>query len=242
MRRAPASLLVLVFGVVFSLAQHSPSRAAPSDQSQTDSPTRVYALAADSLVPRIASDDEAVGLPVSSSEVLLRNVQPGDRLDVVASLASRADGQPLTTVVARGVTVLKPPISGDPVVVEVPASDAVMLAHLVMNGTHLGYILWPAGVAPTEATAPVLDDQSLRDALGLSPVTATAIPTVAPTAIPTVPPHTASGFLYQVQPNDTWDSIAGTFGMPADQLRQWNEASNSGDPVPGSLVFIPRPS
>ena len=239
MHHQPRSWLLLTLGVVFFLLQFSPSLAAPSDQSDPSAP--VYPVAADSLAPRIAAGDEAIGVPTGGSEALLRSVQPGDRLDIVASLASLRDGQPLTAVVARGVTVLRPP-GGDPLIVEVPAADAVMLAHLVMNGTHLGYILWPASGVSADATMPALDDQTVRDALGLSPAAPLPTPTVVATAVPTTPPHTQSGFLYQVQPNDTWDSIAGIFGVAADQLRQWNEASSAGEPTPGSLVFIPRPS
>ncbi len=250
-RQRPALLIVvaglLTFGIVFSFLQFSPSRAeppAPAD-SPTLAPTPMYAVASDSLAPHIDTGDEAIGVPSGGSDALLRTVQVGDRLDIVASLVSPRDGQPLTAVVARGATVLRPLADGDPMIVEVPAPDAVMLAHLVLNGTRLAYILWPASASLTAATPPALDDRTVRDALGLSsPATAVTTPTLAPTVIPTpvaTPEAGAgSGFLYQVQPNDTWDSIAATFGIPTDQLRQWNEATAADNPVPGSLVFIPR--
>jgi spore germination protein YaaH len=80
----------------------------------------------------------------------------------------------------------------------------------------------------------------VRNALGLSATTPTPVTAQsAPQATPT-PVGPASGFLYQVQPSDSWDSIAATFGVTARELRQWNEAGGDGDPVPGSLVFIPR--
>ena len=47
---------------------------------------------------------------------------------------------------------------------------------------------------------------------------------------------------YQVQPGDTWDSVATLFGISVSRLRDWNEASTEDDPVPGRLLFIPRGS
>jgi hypothetical protein len=55
-------------------------------------------------------------------------------------------------------------------------------------------------------------------------------------AIPSV-----RGFLYQVQPGDSWDSIGGTFNLPGTILRALNQPSGSDPPAPGSLVFIPQP-
>jgi LysM domain len=240
---------VLTFGTVFSFLQFSPSRAEPDQTEVTPPPssTAVIAVATDSLARRIDAGDLAVGVPLGGSEALLRNVQPGDRLDIVANLVSPTDGQPLTAVVVRGATVLQPLSGSDPLLVEVAAPQAIMLAHLVMNGTHLGYLLWPAGATPADATPPPLDDRTLRDALGLQPTPAPTLVPVTPTGVSTQEPAPlatlqaapGSGFLYLVQPNDTWDSIATTFGRSVDQLRQWNEALD-GDPVPGSLVFIPR--
>jgi LysM repeat protein len=49
------------------------------------------------------------------------------------------------------------------------------------------------------------------------------------------------GFLYQVQPGDTWDSIGSTFHLPPAMLAQLNELSPTVPPAAGSLVFVPRP-
>lgn len=104
--------------------------------------------APDSLARQLAGDQVAVGVPIGGSEALLRDVQPGDRLDVLASLAAGQDGQPVTAVIVNGATVLRPANSSDPLLLAVPTSDALMLAHLVLGGTHLGYLLWP-----TQATS-----------------------------------------------------------------------------------------
>jgi Tfp pilus assembly protein FimV len=251
---------VLTFGVVFTLLEFSPSAAAPGAGSATEQPaaTPGFVTAPDSLEPRVAPDNLAIGVPTAGYEVLLRDVLPGDRLDIVASLTAGQSSQPLTAVLVRGATVLSPPGPGEPLVVEVPAADAVMLAHVVLRGTHLGYILWPAGGSLPAAPASTIDERTARDALGLSaPTSVAAAPTVP--ATPSVPTATslpvgtplpvetpqarpASGFLYQVQPNDTWDGIAATFGLSVDQVLQWNEATRDTNPTPGSLVFIPRPS
>ncbi len=100
--------------------------------------------APDSLARRLPGDQVAVGVPIGGSEALLRDVQPGDRLDVLASLAAGQIDQPVTAVIVSGATVLRPASSSDPLLLAVPASDALMLAHLVLGGTHLGYLLWPA--------------------------------------------------------------------------------------------------
>jgi len=49
------------------------------------------------------------------------------------------------------------------------------------------------------------------------------------------------GFLYQVQPGDSWDTIGGTFNLPGNILRALNQPSGTDPPAPGSLVFIPQP-
>jgi LysM repeat protein len=258
---------LLTFGVVFSFLAFSPSRAEPGQAAPTEISTpSVLAVATDSLEPRIAADDLAVGVPIAGSEGLLRNVQPGDRLDIVASFAAPADGQPLTAVLVRGATVLQSATQAGPLLVEMPAADAVMMVHVLLRGTHLGYVLWPAnGTLPAATPAPI-DEQAARAALGLSQPTVaptatsltagqaaaptqaatTAVPSgqAAPPSTTSVPPgvvRPASGFLYQVQPNDTWASIAAIFGLPVDDLRRVNESA-SDEPVPGTLVFIPRSS
>ena len=248
---------LLTFGVVFTLLEYGRSEAAPGKAQVAPAPdatsTPAPVVAADSLAARVQAGRVALGVPITGSEVLLRDAQPGDRLDILASLTSAQDAQPVTAVVVHGATVLRPPSSSDPLLVEVQPPDAIALAHLVMGGTRLGYIVWPGGGNdPVSAEPPALDVRSARSLLGL-PVTATVVSRVEPT-VPPVPtraaqppavtpePRTGSGFLYQVQTGDTWDSIAATFGLPAAQLREWNEVGSDEDPTSGRLVFIPRPS
>jgi hypothetical protein len=243
------ALGVLTFGIVFSLLEFSPSRAEPDQPVPAEPPTpTAVAIASDSLAPSVAAGNLAIGVPIAGSEALLRNVQPGDRLDIVASLTPPRTGTPFTTVLIRGATVVRTPLSNDPLLVQVAAPDAVMLAHVILRGTHLGYILWPASGSLPAATPPAVDDRTARAALGLAQPTTPPLPpsvpapTLAPAPVPTFSGGPESGFLYQVQPNDTWDSIAGIFGVPVAELRQWNEALNDTEPVPGRLVFIPRAS
>jgi hypothetical protein len=233
---------LLSFVVVFTLLEFSPSRAESGQPRAPEPPIPTpISVATDSLAPSIDSGDLAIGVPIAGSEALLRNVQPRDRLDIVASFTAPQTGQPVTAILVRGATVLSPPGPTDPLLVEVNASDAVMLAHVVLRGTRLGYILWPAGGSLGAVTPPPIGESIARDALGLSrptsvAVTPTAVAPPAPSATPQ--PRPGSGFLYQVQPNDTWQRIADIFGMPVGELRQWNESSD--EPVPGTLVFIPR--
>jgi len=118
---------LLTFAVVFMLLAFSRSVAAPSQNvvAPTREPTPVVTLAADSLAPRLAANQVALGVPTSGSEALLRDVQTGDRLDVLASLPSPVDAQPLTVVVVRGATVLRAPTAGDPLLLSVSGSDAI---------------------------------------------------------------------------------------------------------------------
>jgi hypothetical protein len=252
MRNSRPALLIIALGAltfvtVFSFLQlaPTPSRAESSSPGAEPTATPVVAVATGSLAPRITEGDLAVGVPVAGSEALLRNVQGGDRLDILASVASPTDGQPLTAVLVHGATVLQPLNGSDPLLVEVAAPDALMVAHLVLSGTHLSYLLWPASGAPPDSSS-TLDGQAVRSALGLvATPSATAVMVVSTPVVnasPTPQPRPGSGFLYQVQPDDTWERIATTFGVPVDQLRQWNEAAPADNPVPGSLVFIPRGS
>ncbi len=128
---------LLTFAVVFMLLAFSSSVAAPSQNvvAPTREPTPVVTLAADSLAPQLAANQVALGVPASGSEALLRDVQTGDRLDVLASLPSPVDAQPLTVVVVRGATVLRAPTAGDPLLLSVSGSDAIALAHLILGGT-----------------------------------------------------------------------------------------------------------
>jgi hypothetical protein len=50
------------------------------------------------------------------------------------------------------------------------------------------------------------------------------------------------GFLYQVQPGDTWDTVAATFSTPAADLWRHNGLPEDASLVSGMLLFIPRPS
>ena len=51
-----------------------------------------------------------------------------------------------------------------------------------------------------------------------------------------------AGFLYQVQPGDTWQSVADTFGMPASDLWLRNELPADATLTSGMLLLIPAPS
>jgi hypothetical protein len=248
---------VITFGVVFTLLQVTRSEAAPGQSIGDVSPTLVAARAKSSLASNMVAGAVAVGVPITGSELLLRDVQPGDRLDVLASMPSPADGRPVTAVIVRGATVLEPATAGEPLLLEVSAPDAIALAHLVLGGTRLGYVVWSAnGGSPPEI--PPLDERTARSLLGLAPIvnqlqsqasaspTATAAPPATPTPIatltPTPPSSTqarAGGFLYQVQPGDTWESIAGVFGLSVSELKHWNQTSADLDLAPRTLLFIP---
>ena len=237
---------LLTFGVVFTLLQVTRSAAAPSQFVPEPAPTLTQLVrATDSLSAQLVDGQLAVGVPITGSEPLLRDVQPGDRLDVVASLPSPDDGRPVTGVVVRGATVLRQGTPSDPLLLEVSPDDAMALAHLVLGGTRLGYTVWPSnGSAPTEPQP--LDERAARAALGLVPV-ATVVPTAAPAAPVPLPaqtstplPASGAGFLYQAQPGDTWESVAATFSISAALLRRWNEAPPDAGLGPGTMLFIPR--
>ena len=254
--------------------------------------------AKDSLAPSLPAGQMAVGVPSAGAEALLLGAQRGDRLDVLASLPSPADSRPVTVVVVSGATVLRPATPTDPLLLQVSASDAIVLAHLVVGGTHLVYTVWPDGGNPPRQ--PPLDERTARALLGLPPLATVSQPTAEPSptpvpATPTVLPAVAprlqtyavqageslytvatrlgvnpgalwwanrsvvdptvplgagttlqvpllDGFLYQVQPGDTWDSVAATFGLPASDLWQRNELPENAALVSGMLVFIPSQS
>jgi hypothetical protein len=200
----------------------------------------------------------AIGVPITGSELLLGDVLPGDRLDVLASLAASGEGRPVTAVVVRGATVLLPASTSDPLLLEMSAPDGIALAHVVLGGTRLGYIVWSAN-GGTPPGSPPLDERTARALLGLAPpadllaaqavpsptavATSPPAPTPPPTATPTPPPGAVprfGGFLYQTQPSDTWESIAGTFGLSVSELKHWNETSGDQDLAPRMLLFIPR--
>jgi hypothetical protein len=240
---------LLTFGVVFAFLEHSSSRAAPSEPpvAPTAVPT-LSAAAPDSVARQIPSGDVAVALPIAGSAPLLRDLLPGDRLDIVASVSSGSDREPITGVVVHGATVLRAATSENPLLIEVAAPDAIVLAHVVLGGTRLSYSAWPGGAAGLAEAQPVAGPtaRALLD-VNVSPTpapVATQKPLATPVlpAAPTPPVGTASGFLYQVQPGDSWGSVAAMFGETAAELRQWNEVSDASEPTPGSLVFIPRRS
>jgi hypothetical protein len=249
---------VLTFGIVLTLLEAAGSAAAPNDALVLEAPTP-----SPTLVPRptdavnVAADDRAIAVPIAGSEALLRSVRPGDRLDVLASLSSPDDGRPVTSVVVRGATVLRAPTdAGDPLLLQVPATDTTALAHLVLSGTRLGFTLWPTNATPPPPQP--LDERTARALLGLTPLpaptsvpvpptpapiasTAAPQPAVAPqTAVPTPLDTVTGAFLYQAQDGDTWDSVATTFKLTPGELRQWNNVAPDASLAPGVLVIVPR--
>jgi hypothetical protein len=243
-----ASAALLTFGVVFTLLHVTRSAAAPSDIVVPLATAEPLVSVADSLATQLVDGQIAVGVPTTGSEPLLRDVQPGDRVDVVASLPSPEDGRPVTAVLVRGATVLRSATASQPLLLKVPAQDAMVLAHLVLSGTQLGYAIWPAdGSAPVESRP--LDERTARALLGLAatatavpvPPTPTAVPPVVAPAPPTLMPERPAGsFIYQVQPGDTWDSVAAIFTISATELRQWNDAPPGAGLAPDALLVIRR--
>ncbi|HEV7663385.1 MAG TPA: LysM domain-containing protein [Chloroflexota bacterium] len=246
---------LLTFGVVFTVLQVTRSEAAPGQVAAITpaaEPAVTVPRQADSVAPMVARGRAIVGVPIGGSEALLRDVQQGDRLDVLASVPSAADGRPITAVLVRGATVVRPALSSDPLLIDVSSADAIVLAHLVLGGTHLGYAVWPAGGGTPSPQQP-LDERTARALLGLAPSPEPTVPpapaaaTPAPTPVPLAtavpsPPALAptSGFIYQVQPGETWDSVANSFNMSADDLRRWNEAAPDVTLTPGTILFVPR--
>ncbi|MDQ6671263.1 MAG: LysM peptidoglycan-binding domain-containing protein [Chloroflexota bacterium] len=287
---------VLTFGVVFGFLELRRSGPAPGPALADPTSAPVPAgPSSDSLALGMPAGQIAVGVPSAGSELLLQAARPGDRLDILASLPSPADGRPVTGVVVSGATVLRPATLTEPLVVQVSGADAIALAHLVLGGTHLVYTVRPVGEAPS--TQPPLDERTARALLDL-PALATPVPPIStPTPVPAPAPvadatprpttYTAqtgdslysvasrlgvepgalwwanrtlvdptlplvpgsvllvpsfSGFLYQVQVGDTWDSVAATFGAPAADLRSRNELPDTASLVSGMLLFIPRDS
>jgi LysM repeat protein len=289
---------VLTFGVVFGVLLASRPEAAPELAVVTATPVLPAGPASDSLALKMAAGQVAVGVPSAGSEPLLLSVRPGNRLDVLASLPSPADGRPVSVVVVNGATVLRPASATDPLLLEVSGPDAIVLAHLVLSGTRLAFTVWPEGGNPP--TQQPLDEQTARALLGLPalavasppPSEATPIPIAAsPTSAPTATPRPATyvvqageslysvasrldvnpgalwwanralvdptvplvagtnlrvplnaGFLYQVQPGDTWQSVADLFGMPESDLWLRNELPADATLVAGMLLLIPAPS
>src|SRR4030088_449907 len=125
MLRLRAALVIigaggLTFGVVFTLLQVSRSEAAPGQLVIAPTPSVVLrALAKDSLAGKMEAGTVAIGVPITGSDVLLRDVQAGDRLDVLASLPAPADGRPVTAIVVRGATVLVAAAPTDPLLLPI---------------------------------------------------------------------------------------------------------------------------
>lgn len=259
MARSRAALVILgvgllTFSIVFSLLQLTRSGATAGQAASAPAPD----LLRDNSSPgsMVAAGTTVVGVPTTGSELLLRDVQPGDRLDVLASLASPRDNRPVTAVIVRGATVLVPATSSDPLLLQVSPPDALALAHLLLGGTRLGYVVWSANGAIPPETQP-LDEQAARALLGLAPTAsqqpeASPSPTTPPVAQPTLTPlpiatpsapssgaPRAGGFLYQVQDGDTWESIAATFSLSVAEVKHWNETSADQDLAPRTLLFIP---
>ena len=139
---------LLTFVLVFALLELSgsaPGEEAPSAQAPAASELPVPT---DSLAMQLAPGEVAVGVPISGSEPLLRDVRPGDHLDVLATVQSGPSNQPVTAVIVRGARVLRPAEAGDSLLLEVPAAQAMALAHLVLVGTHLGYLVWSPAATP----------------------------------------------------------------------------------------------
>ncbi|GAC1317548.1 MAG: hypothetical protein NVSMB2_11430 [Chloroflexota bacterium] len=262
MREGRALAIIVLVGLVtffamYAVLQTSRLDAAVSVQepaSEVNSPANSRdGRAAGSFAAALPAGSTLVGIPPTGLEPLLRDAQTGDRLDVVVSMTGGQGSGPLTAVAVRGATVVRAPSGNDPLLVQVPSSDAIVLAHLVLGGQRLVYVVWPAnGKVPPPA--PAVDVRTVRQVLGLEPTT--VMPTVAPVASATAPVAATptpvavttaaavgavtSGFIYQVQPGDTWVSLANTFGFAPQELRRWNDAPDDTPLVPGTLVIVPR--
>jgi LysM repeat protein len=194
-----------------------------------------------SLATGIAASHVAVGVPTAGWEQLLGGVRAGDRLNVMASLPGADDGRPVTAVVVSGANVLQAATQQAPLLLGVQPDDAVLLAHLVLGGAPLAYVVWPADGSPPPVVAP-LDERDTRARLGLTPrpqATATLAPAAPPvgqrvaetepTAAPkptAAPEPTAASEStavplpdrYVVQPGDTLQSIADDLGVDVGAL------------------------
>src|SRR5260221_11484014 len=180
---------VLSFGVVVTLLQVRRSEAAPGQLVIAPTPAVVLrALAKDSLAGKMVAGTVAIGVPITGSDVLLRDVQAGYRLDVTASRPAPADGRRVTAIVVRGATVLVPATPTDPLLLQMSTPDAMAVAHLVLGGTRLGYIVWSANGGSPPQSQP-LDERTARSLLGLAP-TAKQAETPASSA---PSPNTAAG-------------------------------------------------
>jgi LysM repeat protein len=250
MRSSRAALVIvgvgfLTFGVVFTVLLMSQSETAP-DSAPLAVTTAVLTVgpASDSVALTMAAGQVAVGVPSVGSEPLLLSALAGDRLDVLASLPSPADSRPVTVVVVSGATVLRSATPTDPLLLEVSGPDAIVLAHLVLGGTHLAYTVWPAGGNPPRQQP--LDERTARALLGLPPLPGSSQPTAEPSPIP-VPTQTPSPIAtprsetYTVQAGESLYSVASRLGVDPGAL--WWANRSLVDPtiplVTGTSLQVP---
>ena len=108
----------------------------------------------------LAAGTTVVGVPTTGAELLLRDVQPGDGLDVLASLPS--PGSTATAVVSSEARRCScPQRQAILLLLQVSPPDTLALAHLLLGGTRLGYVVWSANGATPPETQP-FDSQTIR--------------------------------------------------------------------------------
>jgi LysM repeat protein len=215
-------------------------------------PTLTTDRAVDSITPRIGAGLVAVALPFGT-EPVLREVLPGARVNVLASVTEPGRTRVLSTVIARGATVVQAASMTTPVLVEVEPADAVVLAHLMLGGAPLSVAVWPGDTAPPEELP--LDSRSARALLGLparptaTPVpTATLVPTPipptstpVPRATPAPPPSGPLADRYVVQPGESLTSIASQLGVDLARLKAANPNLPDTEPLKtGMQLVVPQ--
>lgn len=128
-----------------------------------------------SVAHRIAPGRVALAAPAPRLDPLASEVQPGDRIAVMAVVPGGRGEGPVAGVVVPEAVVLSGPAggSGSTLLLEVSSDEALVLAHLIQSGARLSYALWPA--AGARQFAPSLDLGAARARLGLEP-TPTAVP------------------------------------------------------------------
>jgi hypothetical protein len=223
---------LVTFAIVFVTLQLTGAepRVLPPPQP-VSAPTAGPGPAVDSVAARIPPNQVAVGVPTAGWEPLLRSVRVGDRLNVMASLASpdANSSGPVTAVVISGARVLQPASPDAPMLLEMPPSDAVVVAHLVLGGTPLAFAVLPAGGTPSGSKQ--LDEDATRNRLGLAPrpsPTPAPLPTPVLEPTPTVPASAPREEKdagpaplpdrYVVQPGQTLSGIAAELGVDEGAL------------------------